>query len=104
MTDIATAHTTLTDSVAAGEAPGSSVSQQLGGERPDALIVFASARYDYTALLGALERTCSPKQVVGCSSAGEFTSAAQAEGAACAIALRAADMRFTAAVGRGLRE
>jgi hypothetical protein len=69
---------------------------------PDALIVFASARFDYTALLEAARDACHPRLIVGSSSAGEFTSDQHGEGTACALAISAPEMRFSAGLGRGV--
>ncbi len=80
--------TRLPDSTAAGQALGEEIAAGLHGEVPDALIVFASSRYDYGALLAALDAACRPRILVGCSSAGEFTGAMQAGGAVSALALR----------------
>ncbi|MEP6637193.1 MAG: FIST N-terminal domain-containing protein [Acidobacteriota bacterium] len=57
-------------------------------------MVFASSKYDYLQLLAAVKAACRPKIIVGCSSAGEFTSLAQGEGAASAVALRSSEMEF----------
>jgi hypothetical protein len=103
MLHAAVAATTLTDSAAAGRDIARQVSEGLAGETPDAFIVFASTRHDYAALLGAIAGACRPRTLVGCSSAGEFTSAAQAEGSVSALAIHAPEMRFAAGVGRGLR-
>ena len=89
---------------AAGEELGAAVLQQLGGESPDALIVFASPGQDHEGLLQALTAACRPGVLVGCSSAGEFTSDEAGVGMTCAVGLAAPEMRFTAAIGRGLRE
>jgi hypothetical protein len=40
---------------------------------------------------------------VGCSSSGEFSSRGNQDRSACALALRSTEMRFVAAIGRGLR-
>ncbi len=101
MTESAIAQTDL-ENGAAGRALGEQIHDQLHGERPDALIVFASSRNDYTELLEALDAACRPHLMVGCSSAGEFTSNGAGEGMACAIALRAPDIKFSASLGRGL--
>ncbi|MDQ3698392.1 MAG: FIST C-terminal domain-containing protein [Gemmatimonadota bacterium] len=103
MTKAAVAQTDLHDS-SAGEALGRQIFAQLDGEAPDTVIVFASPKNDYAALLSALSAECSPRTLVGCSSAGEFTSAADGVGMACAVALRAPEMRFAVSIGRGLRE
>ncbi len=103
MTDISVVHTQLQDSAQAGAALGAEIRTTFEAQPPDALIVFISAIHDYEALLRTLHAECEPRIMLGCSSAGEFTSEAQAEGSASAIAFRSSDIRFTAALGRGLR-
>jgi hypothetical protein len=104
MTDAAVVHSDLRASAEAGAALGTEIRSRLGGHRPDALIVFASPQHDYPELLRALHDSCDPIALVGCSSAGEFTSQRQGEGFVSAVALRSSEMQFTAAVGRGLRQ
>ncbi|MEX2570953.1 MAG: FIST N-terminal domain-containing protein [Gemmatimonadota bacterium] len=96
----------LTDQTGAeaGETLGSAVLEQLGGEQPHALIVFASPGQDHRALLKALRGTCGRAALVGCTSAGEFTNQAAGTGMTCVVALHAPEMGFTAIMGRGLRE
>lgn len=88
----------------AGVALSESVLEQLAGRSPDALIVFASPDQDHEALLSALAEGCRPGALVGCSSAGEFTSDDQGTGLTCVVGLSAPEMRFTALMGRGLGE
>lgn len=88
----------------AGEELGASVLEQLGDASPDALLVFATPDQDHAALLEALTSTCRPGALVGCSSAGEFTGEESGEGMTCVVALAAPEMRFSAALGRGLRD
>ena len=99
-----TVSTSHTDSEDAGRELGTAIAQQLGGERPDAVIVFASSRYAYEPLLRALSSSCSPRILVGSSSAGEFTQNSFEQGTACAIAFRSDEMLFSAGLGRGLHE
>lgn len=101
MTQIATASTALTNREA-GEALASQLMAELGDESPDAVIVFASSQNDYRSLLGALSAGTRSRAIVGCSSAGEFTTDAAGTGMSSAIALRSANMRFTPSVARGL--
>ena len=101
MTDIATASTASRDAAAGRDLAGQ-IRSGLGGGTPDAVIVFASSENDYGALLAALDEGCQPKTLIGCSSAGEFTSSRAGTGMSSAIALRAVDMQFNASVGRGL--
>lgn len=88
---------------AAGRALGEQIATRFLGAPPDAVVVFASAHYDYSRLLEALERACRPRVLVGCSSAGEFIGEQLREGAVSAMALRSPDLQFTATLGRGLR-
>lgn len=101
MTDVAIVQTELRDG-AAGEWLGQQLAERLGGDSPDAVIIFASPANDYTALLHALRGSCESAAIVGCSSAGEFTGTVPGQGLTCAIGLRAPEMRFAAAVGGGI--
>ena len=101
MTDVAIASTDLRDAEA-GEALAHKIRSELHGAPPDAVIVFASPLNDYAALLLALHSSCGAKAMIGCSSAGEFTSETSGTGLTTAIALRASDMRFSASVTYGL--
>lgn len=88
----------------AGRALGAAMQENLGGERPHALVVFASPDQDLAAMLEALRAACSPDVLVGCSSAGEFTHENAGAGSTVALGLHATGMRFNASLGRGLRE
>lgn len=103
MTESITTHSKIAASDLAGEEIGRSIHQAFAGVPPDALIVFASSRHDYAKLLGAIDRVCHPKALVGCSSAGEFTNQAYEEGAVSAVALRSTEIVFHPVLGRGLR-
>jgi hypothetical protein len=102
MTLSAVVDTNLTRSDEAGASLGRRIRESFPGERPDAVILFASPRYDFPPLLQALDAECRPRTLVGCSSAGEFTTNVNGEGMACAVALRAPEMQFHAGVGRQL--
>lgn len=103
MSEATVIHTELTGSEEAGTAIGKQIRNALRGERPDALILFASPKYEHAKLLHALDAACRPKVLAGCSSAGEFTSDTLRESTACAIALRSPHMSFAAGLGRNLR-
>jgi hypothetical protein len=81
---------------------GSHIARQFDHQPADAVVVFASAQYDHSTLLGAIKAACRPGVMVGCSSSGEFTSAQVGQGSACVLAFRSPDMRFSASVGTGL--
>ena len=102
MTLSAVVDTDLAHSAEAGASLGDQIRDAFGGERPDAVILFASPRHDFPPLLRALNSACHPLTLVGSSSAGEFTTNVNGEGMACAVALRAPEMRFAAGVGRTL--
>lgn len=103
MTDSTVVYTDISDSTEAGKFLGAKVAEDFEGRSPDALVVFASSRHDYPQLLGAIKSSCRPKVLVGCSSAGEFTSESQGESSASVVALRSTEMQFSAGVGRNLR-
>jgi len=103
MTTSTTTYANFGHSEKAGEEIGARVLRAFDGSSPDALIVFGSSKHDYGKLLTAIDRTCHPKVMIGCSSAGEFTNDAYNEGAASVVALKSSDMAFNAVVGRGLR-
>jgi hypothetical protein len=88
----------------AGEELGASILEQLGEARPDALMVFASPDQDHEALLQALAASAGARVMVGCSSAGEFTSEEAGVGMTCVVALASPEMRFSGVLAKGLRE
>ena len=102
MSQTTIAYTNCADSEAAGADLGAQIAASMKGEAPDAVIVFASARYDHAQLLRAVQAACKPGCLMGATSAGEFTTTAQGNGKACALAIRAPDMRFSVGVGRNL--
>ena len=101
-TQTAVVYTDQTDSAGAGRSLGEQVLEKLGGQVPHALILFISPRYDAQLLAEAVTASCRPELMVGCSSAGEFTSHMQGEGQACAVAIRSSEMKFSAGLGRGI--
>lgn len=80
---------------------GTAVCRQLG-ESPDAMIVFASPGAGHREMLQALAESSGCATIVGCSSAGEFTSTGAGEGLANVTAIRSDAMRFSARLGSGL--
>ena len=102
MTESAVVYTNAPDGEAAGRELAARIAEALPGDPPDALILFASPRYQHGPFLRALHDGCKPKLLVGASSAGEFTSERRGEGLACALALRSSEIRFSAGVGRGI--
>lgn len=102
MTQTATAVVATTDSATAGAELGRQLRAGLDGKAADAVIVFASARHDYSRLLESLVRTCGTSTVVGSSSAGEFSNAANGQGQTSALAIRSDSIKFAVGVGRSI--
>lgn len=96
------AYTSIPEAAAAARELAARIAGAFNGQSPDALILFASPRYDQAALLQELDKACRPRVLVGASSAGEFTSHQQGEGLACALALRSSELLFAAGIGRGI--
>ena len=100
MSQVHNAISTETDSEAAGRELGRSMRQAFDGAAADAVIVFASARHDYEALLNGLAQEAGTEVLVGSSSAGEFTQSQHGEGHVSAMGLRSSDIQFAVGIGR----
>lgn len=102
MNKVHNAMTWTADSVAAGRELGKEFVEAFGGQTPDAVVVFASPKHDYTALLDSLADAAGTALIVGASSAGEFTQSARGEGIVSAMAIRSDEMQFSLATGRDM--
>jgi hypothetical protein len=102
MTETHSAFTETTDSAAAGCELGRAMREAFHGAAPEAIVVFASAQHDYTALLGALADEAGTEVIVGASSAGEFTHGHRGEGRVSAMGLRSDAMKFSVGLGSGV--
>ncbi len=102
MNKSAVVYTSAEGSADAGRDLCEQISRALDGDEPDAIVLFASPRYDHVPLLESLQSTCKPRILVGASSAGEFTSASRGQGLACALALRSDEMELSVGIGRNL--
>lgn len=102
MTQTFHAITNQADSARAGAELGQAMRQAFHGAAADAVVVFASARHDYDALLSALADEAGTEVVVGASSAGEFVNGERGEGQVSAMALRSENMRFAVGLGLGV--
>lgn len=101
MTESAIVYTEAPDCEGAAAELSEKVSAALSRQQPDALIVFASPRYDPSELLSKLMASLRPGVLVGASSAGEFAGQVRGDGA-CVMALRSETIKFAAGIGRGL--
>lgn len=96
--------TSITDSQKAGKDLGKQILSAFDNKAPDVVVVFSSSRYNYGELLKALKKSSGTKLLVGCSSAGEFVSNTQAEGAVSVLAISSSDLKFSIGIGRNLRK
>lgn len=87
------------DSSEAGLELGRAIRGAFAGAAADAVVVFASARHNYEALLRSLADAVGTRVIAGASSAGEFTNLQQGEGQVSALGIRSADMQFAVSVG-----
>lgn len=101
MTQVATAHTRITDARGAGLDLAEQIRAKLDGAA-DAIILFVSSEFDYCELLRTLEKACQPKVLVGSSSAGEFTGDELGVGSVSALAFRSPHMQVRAVLGTGV--
>lgn len=104
MSSESVAYTQEPESESAGADLAEQIQAGLGEASAGAIVVFASPRYDYAALLRTLADACAPAALVGASSSGELTGDRNGSGGACALALQAVEVRFSAGLGRGLRD
>lgn len=91
------------DSRLAGRELGMEFVDAFGGDSPGAIVVFASAKHDYSALLGALADAAGTEVIAGASSAGEFTQSGRGEGIVSAMAIGSDEMQFALGVGRDIQ-
>ena len=102
MAETITALSSDRDSRKAGLDLGRRIREAFAGAPADAVVVFASARHDYDALLDALAKEAGTNVIVGSSSAGEFTSTGRGERQVSALGLRSKQMKFSVARGRDI--
>ncbi|MGA9720735.1 MAG: FIST N-terminal domain-containing protein [Acidobacteriaceae bacterium] len=100
MTATASAYTRELEVSAAAQKLAAQIERSV--PEPDALICFFSARHDHAALSAELSRRYPAAVLVGCSSAGEFSSEYQGEGSASIFAISSQDMVFTSSLATGI--
>ena len=75
----------------------------LGGEKPNLFIVFASSKYDQEKMLAGVRSIAKEALVVGCSTAGEITTDGPVKKNSVSIMALASDtIRFYAGVGEDI--
>jgi methyl-accepting chemotaxis protein len=80
-----------------------SVREQLGGEKPSLVFVFASTKQPLVEIVPAFGDEFGDATFLGCSTAGEFTESGDKEGAASIFAV-VGDFKIYSAIGAGLRD
>ena len=100
MTQTATAIIAESDSYEAGAALGRRLRDGLGGQVPDAIVVFASSQHDYAQLLKGIAKESGTMTIVGSSSAGEFSEHSSGQGQVSGLAIRSKSMQFNVGLGR----
>lgn len=102
-----TISTVAFSSIKSGKEAGKELSEKilkdLQGNAPNVVILFASSEYDYEELLQALQQNCTPEILIGCSSAGEFTSSGYDTDSASAVAIFSKEMKFSAGIGKNIK-
>ena len=82
----------------------SDLARQLAGVDAAAILVFASPRYDASALAAALKKAFGPVPVIGCTTAGEITPLGYETGALTGVALPKRHFRVSPHLLRKLSE
>ncbi|MFH1046278.1 MAG: FIST N-terminal domain-containing protein [Candidatus Omnitrophota bacterium] len=67
-------------------------------------LVFASSKFDQQKLLLGIRSICPDAAIVGCSSAGEISSAGIAKGSVAVMGLKSASLRFSTGLGLGVSQ
>ena len=102
MNRVVFAHSSAPESGPAAAELAKTLQSNLAGRVPQALLVFASSRYNHGEMLAQLQASMRPAHLIGCSSAGEFVGETLAEGSACALAFWSDEMSFSSAIATGL--
>ena len=79
--------------------------QQLDGRRPQAGLVLAGAHFDHRLMLDDIHHAFPGLELIGCTTAGEFSSAfGFSDDSICLMAIATDDLEIRAGVGQGLAE
>jgi hypothetical protein len=73
------------------------------GQTPDIMFVFASTVYDFKILLEKIKEKTNCKQIVGCSTAGEFIQHEAVTGGLAVMAIKSDDIKFIATKSQDLK-
>jgi len=92
------------DSLQAGKEAATKALGKLGQVKPQFGIVFASAKYNYAQVLKGIRSVAPDANIIGCSSAGEFTEeSVTKESVACAF-ISSDTHKFFTGLGKGIKK
>lgn len=86
----------------AGKEISDQINKTLEGKTANVVILFAASSYDYDELLKVVNDNCKTELIVGCSSAGEFTSDQSGVDAVSAVAIYSDEIQFSAGLSSGI--
>ncbi len=90
------------DAFLAGQEAAREVCRKAQEDFLDLLIVFASVKFDQQSLLQGLKSVCQNATIIGCSSAGEITTAGCLRNSLAVMGLKSSTLGFSTGLGCGL--
>lgn len=102
MTTAAVVFSKIKDSSEAGKTLGKQINDQLGGQKPNVVILFIASSYDYYEIIQNIKKITQAPIVVGSSSAGEFTNFNFGTDSISAVAIYSDEMEFNAIMASGI--
>lgn len=91
------------DAKKAGQEAYQMALNQIAGEKPELVLVFASAKFDQKQLLDAIKSAAGEIQVIGCSTSGEITTQGPDKESVAVMALKADQIDFAIGLGKGVK-
>ncbi|UCB56673.1 MAG: FIST C-terminal domain-containing protein [Candidatus Omnitrophota bacterium] len=92
------------DAFLAGREAARGACQKAKQDFLDLLLVFASAKFDQQNLLRGIKSVCRDATIVGCSTAGEITTAGPAKNSVAIMGFKSDSLEFATGLGCGLSE
>ncbi|CCB85056.1 hypothetical protein PUV_01060 [Parachlamydia acanthamoebae UV-7] len=91
------------DSHAAGETLGLEALKKMPTQKPDLAIIFGSPDYDYKKVFESFFKIIGEIQIIGCTSAGEFTEKEMSQGGIACAFITSDTHHFYTGIGIGLQ-
>ncbi len=92
------------DPFAAGKQAAGAVCEQAQGNYFNLLIVFASVKFDQQALIRGIKSVCHNAPIIGCSSAGEISTAGSTKDSVAIMGINSSSATFSTGLGCGLSQ